>query len=185
LKEDLAVLTIHARTRKEMSKVPAHWIDVKRVVEIRNEMKVDTLIFGNGDVNNLKEAMARVEETGCDGVMIGRGIFGNPWLWSEHEPTTKEKLLVLVEHTKLFEELMTGVKSFALMKKHYKAYVNGFDGAGAGDLVSVLACRRGKTAAVRAVGARHGCRAFPESAEAVQGQGLRFRGPRRAGQRRT
>jgi nifR3 family TIM-barrel protein len=129
LKEDLAVLTIHARTRKEMSKVPAHWIDVKRVVEIRNEMKVDTLIFGNGDVNNLKEAMARVEETGCDGVMIGRGIFGNPWLWSEHEPTTKEKLLVLVEHTKLFEELMTGVKSFALMKKHYKAYVNGFDGA--------------------------------------------------------
>lgn len=129
LKEDIAVLTIHARTRKEMSKVPAHWEDVKRVVEIRNEMKVPTLIFGNGDVKSLKEARDRVAETGCDGVMIGRGIFGNPWLWREYTPTIEEKLKVLVEHTRLFEELMMGIKSFALMKKHYKAYVNGFDGA--------------------------------------------------------
>lgn len=129
LEEEPAVLTLHARTRKEMSKVPAHWEDVVRAVALRDRAQSKTLIFGNGDVKNLGEARKRVEETGCDGVMIGRGIFGNPWLFSEYVPSTEEKLIVMVEHTKLFEELMTGIKSFALMKKHYKAYVNGFDGA--------------------------------------------------------
>jgi tRNA-dihydrouridine synthase len=61
--------------------------------------------------------------------MLGRAIFGNPWLFSEITPTLEEKLGVMVEHTKLFEELLGGTKSFNLMKKHYKAYVNGFDGA--------------------------------------------------------
>lgn len=129
LEEEPAVLTLHARTRKEMSKVPAHWEDVARAVALRDRAQSKTLIFGNGDVKNIEEARKRVEETGCDGVMIGRGIFGNPWLFSEYVPSTEEKLIVMVEHTKLFEELMTGIKSFALMKKHYKAYVNGFDGA--------------------------------------------------------
>lgn len=129
LEEDIVVLTIHARTRKEMSKVPAHWEDVRRVVEIRDRMGKDTLIFGNGDVTDVADARLRVAQTGADGAMIGRGIFGNPWLFAEKTPTLEEKLLVMVEHTKLFEELLSGIKSFALMKKHYKAYVNGFDGA--------------------------------------------------------
>ena len=129
LKENPAVVTIHARTRKEMSKVPARWEFVKRAVEIRDKAGVDTLIFGNGDVKDLKEARERVKETGCDGVMLGRAIFGNPWLFKECEPTKEEKLKVLVEHTKLFEKLLGGIKSFAIMKKHFKAYVNGFEGA--------------------------------------------------------
>lgn len=131
LKEDIAALTVHARTRKEMSLVPAHWEDVKRAVEIRNEMGKDTLILGNGDVTDLAHARTRVEETGCDGVMLGRAIFGNPWLFDEnkYEVTRDEKLSVMIEHTKLFEKVLGNVKSFAIMKKHYKAYVNGFDGA--------------------------------------------------------
>lgn len=129
LQEEPAVLTLHARTKKDMSKVPARWESIKRAVNIRNEMKSETLIFGNGDVGSLSEARKRVEETGCDGVMIGRGIFGNPWFFAEREPTTEEKLKVMVEHTKLYEELLGGHKSFAIMKKHYKAYVNGFPGA--------------------------------------------------------
>ncbi len=129
LKEEPAVVTIHARTRKEMSKVPARWDLVKEAVKIRDEAGVDTLIFGNGDVVDIDDAKKKCEETGCDGVMIGRGIFGNPWLFSKHLPTTEEKLKVLVEHTKLFEKLLGSVKSFAIMKKHFKAYVNGFDGA--------------------------------------------------------
>lgn len=129
LKEEPAVVTLHARTRKEMSKVSARWEFVKRAVEIRNEMGSKTLIFGNGDVSNLNEARQRAEETGCDGVMLGRAIFGNPWLFSEHVPSVGEKLEALIEHTKLFEELLIGVKNFAIMKKHFKAYVNGFDGA--------------------------------------------------------
>ena len=121
-----AAITVHARTKKEMSLVPANWDRVKRAVEIAKGSGV--FILGNGDVKNIGEARARVAETGCDGVMIGRGIFGNPWLFDEKkkEVTTEEKLQVMVEHTKLYEKLFHGKKSFELMKKHYKAYVHGF-----------------------------------------------------------
>lgn len=131
LLEEPAVITVHARTRKEMSSVPARWEHVARAVEIRNEMKSETLIFGNGDVVNLKDAKEKVEKSGADGVMLGRAIFGNPWLFSKdgHIPTIEERLNVLVEHTKLFEELLGEYKNFAVMKKHYKAYVSGWDGA--------------------------------------------------------
>lgn len=131
LKEDIAVLTMHARTRKEMSKVPARWEHIKECVEIRDRMGVDTLIVGNGDVKDIKDAKQKVEETGCDGVMLGRAIFGNPWLFDQEktEITVEERLRVMVEHTKLFEKELGGIKNFAIMKKHYKAYVEGFDGA--------------------------------------------------------
>lgn len=128
LKAEPAVLTLHARTRKEMSLVPARWERVKRAVEIRNELGSQTLIFGNGDVKNLAEAQAKIDETGADGVMLGRAIFGNPWLFNESRPPLRERLRVMIEHTKLYEELLPH-KSFFIMKKHYKAYVNGFDGA--------------------------------------------------------
>ena len=124
-----AVLTVHLRTVKEMSLVPAHWELMKRVVEIRDEMKSDTLIFGNGDVLDLKDAQLKVAETGCDGIMLGRAIFGNPWLFTGKVPTLEEKLKVMIEHTKLFEKVLSPHRNFALMKKHYKAYVNNFDGA--------------------------------------------------------
>ncbi len=130
LKEDLSIITIHARTKKEMSKVPAQWEYVKRAVETRNESGKDTLIFGNGDVVDIDDARRKCEETGCDGVMLGRAIFGNPWLFAEYTPTLEEKLKVCVEHTKLFEELLGKYKNFAVMKKHFKAYISGFDGAG-------------------------------------------------------
>lgn len=150
LAEEPAVVTIHARTRKEMSKVPARWEEVKRAVEIRDKLGSETLIFGNGDVLDLSDARKKVAETGCDGVMLGRAIFGNPWLFSAEnragnrevveergasaggkmaQISIPEKLRVLVEHTKLFHELLGDIKNFAIMKKHYKAYVNGWDGA--------------------------------------------------------
>jgi nifR3 family TIM-barrel protein len=129
LAEDLALITIHARTRKEMSKVPARWEHVKRAVEIRNEMGKETLIAGNGDVIDIADARKKVAETGADGVMLGRAIFGNPWLFSEKIPTAQEKIAVALEHSKLFVELLGDIKNFAIMKKHYKAYIAGFDGA--------------------------------------------------------
>ena len=138
LEAEPAVLIVHLRTVKEMSKVPAHWEVMKRIVEIRNELNKKTLIIGNGDVMSLEEGRQKVKETGCDGVMFGRAIFGNPWLFGRGErsglenfkrPDLKERLEVLIEHTKLFEELIGEVKNFAIMKKHFKAYVNGFDGA--------------------------------------------------------
>jgi nifR3 family TIM-barrel protein len=129
LAQNIDALTIHARTRKEMSLVPARWDHVREVVEIRNKMGLTTKIIGNGDAVDIAHARTLVEETGCDGVMLGRAIFGNPWLFSGYVPTTEEKLEVMIEHTKLFEELLGAHKNFAIMKKHYKAYVNGFDGA--------------------------------------------------------
>ena len=98
-------------------------------MEIRNEQGSETLIFGNGDAKDLAHARELAAASGADGVMLGRAIFGNPWLFAEHQPTTEEKLTVMLEHTKLFEALLGDVKSFAIMKKHYKAYVAGFDGA--------------------------------------------------------
>ena len=131
LSEDLAALTIHCRTRKEMSKVPARWSHVKEVVELRDKLGLKTLIIGNGDVKSAEDGKQKIAETGCDGVMIGRAIFGNPWLFDQtkKEVSTEEKLRTLVEHTKLYEQYLGGIKSFAIMKKHYKAYVQGFDGA--------------------------------------------------------
>ncbi|MAF59795.1 MAG: tRNA-dihydrouridine synthase [Candidatus Pacebacteria bacterium] len=128
LSEEPATIVLHARTRKEMSKVPAHWEVIKRAVKIRDELKSGTLIVGNGDAADLVHAKKLAEESGADGVMLGRAIFGNPWLFSGEIPSIEEKLKVMVEHTKLFEELLPH-KNFAVMKKHYKAYVNGFDGA--------------------------------------------------------
>ncbi len=151
LSAEPVVLTLHARTRKDMSKVPARWERVKRAVEIRNELGSKTLIVGNGDVKNLEDAKAKVAETGADGAMIGRGIFGTPWLFAGEEKLFEKslggggqrehfgdkdfsqevfrRLKIAVEHTKLFEELLGDIKNFAIMKKHFKAYVEGFPGA--------------------------------------------------------
>ncbi len=130
LTSGVAVITLHARTRKEMSKVPADWSAITRAVTMRNNLNPEVLIIGNGDVSSLAEGHARVQKTGCDGVMIGRGIFGNPWLFNER--VKKEDLPiatvleVLQEHTKLYEEILGTTKSFALMKKHFKSYLSIF-----------------------------------------------------------
>jgi len=133
-----AAITFHWRTRKEMSKVPAQW-DLARI-PVEMAKGTGTLIFGNGDVADVADAKMKAEKYGLDGIMLGRAIYGNPWLFSEYTPTVEEKLKVLVEHTELFEkmfrlgptndELFKGhTKSFAIMKKHFKAYVEGFSGA--------------------------------------------------------
>lgn len=130
LAEEPAVVTIHARTRKELSLVPARWEHVREAVEIRNRLGSKTLILGNGDVQDLEDAREKTKASGSDGAMIGRGIFGNPWRFHRTKKiehiSIPERLLVMVEHTKLFEELLGGKKNFAIMKKHYKAYVNGW-----------------------------------------------------------
>ena len=89
-------------------------------------------IIGNGDALSLEDAKEKALASGADGVMLGRAIFGNPWLFHPDTDASlvplEERLRVMVEHTKLFEELLP-FKSFALMKKHYKAYIKDFHGA--------------------------------------------------------
>lgn len=132
LKEDIAALIIHLRTAKELSLVPANWDYIKKIKELIKKSGKEMLLIGNGDIKDIEDARSKASEYGCDGVMIGRGVFGNPWFFSGYAPTLEEKLKVMVEHTKLFEKelLIPKHKSFAVMKKHFKAYVNGFKGAG-------------------------------------------------------
>jgi nifR3 family TIM-barrel protein len=131
LEAEPAVITLHARTRKEMSKVPPHWSAVARAVSLAKGSP--TLIAGNGDVLDITDARAKAAETGADGIMLGKAIFGNPWLFSgkdKSELSEKEILAVLVRHAALFEKyFIPGHKSFAVMRKHFGSYVSGFDGA--------------------------------------------------------
>jgi nifR3 family TIM-barrel protein len=159
LEENPALITVHARTRQEMSKVPAKWGRIKEAVEIRNRVNPDVLIAGNGDVLSITDAEAKVSDTGADGVMIGRALFGNPWFF---HPTKKlpvhlkalptkgvnrdtlyeaAEVEAGMEYVTLEERLRVMVehsylfsqllpfKNFSIMKKHYKAYVNSFVGA--------------------------------------------------------
>ncbi len=156
IEQNLPALTVHLRTRKEMSDVPAHWELMPEIIKLRDEVQADipveerTLIIGNGDVHSLPDANEKVSKYGCDGVMIGRGIFGKPWFFGNkelgvrnlkpEEKTPKERLKIMFEHAKLFNKLYCGGgnakksskqnhKNFAVMKKHFKAYVSGWDGA--------------------------------------------------------
>ncbi len=140
LATDLSVLTIHGRTAKELSKVPAQWNRIQAVVELAKGS--GTLIIGNGDVGSLAEAHELVAKTGVDGVMLGRAVLGSPWLFRKDgmQPTLEETLRVLVEHTALFEKTWSDTKSFDLMKKHYKSYIAGFPGAH-GLRLRLMACR--------------------------------------------
>ena len=84
-------------------------------------------------MKDIADARAKVEATKCDGVMLGRAIYGNPWLFShsqEYESVTREqKIRALIEHLEHFDELLGDTTNYATMKKHFKAYISGWDGA--------------------------------------------------------
>ena len=156
LKEDVSALTVHLRTKKEMSLVPANWDYIKRIKKLIEKSGKEISLIGNGDVRDLEDAKEKALKYGCDGIMIGRGVFGDPWFFNRNNVNSKfsqvlgfprdytrpdhskilvdiisEKLNVLIEHAQIFDKelLQPKHKNFAVMKKHFKAYVNGFDGA--------------------------------------------------------
>jgi len=136
LAENIAVLTVHFRTRKELSGPPAHWESAQEIIKLRDKISPETLIFGNGDVKSLEEAKNLVKETGLDGIMVGRGLLGNPWFFSEKNPTIKERIKAIIEHAEIFDNLHKkdmdkngNYKQFDAMKKHFHAYTKGFRGA--------------------------------------------------------
>ncbi len=133
LNQNLAALIIHGRTVREMSKVPAHWDEIKNVVELRNEINPETVIIGNGDVESYQDGINKVKETGVDGIMIGRGVFKNLWIFDKtgtlHNPSVDERLGHLLKHTELFVKTWGKTKSFAILKKFFKCYISEFDGA--------------------------------------------------------
>jgi len=124
LKENIACLTVHFRTRKEMYSTPAHWELAKEIVKLRNKYAPKTLILGNGDIKSLAQARELAKKTGVDGVMFGRGVLGNPWFFSDKIPSVKERLRAIIEHAELFDG-----EHFESIKKHFHAYAKGFEGA--------------------------------------------------------
>src|SRR5437762_2689631 len=123
LEQKPAVLTIHLRTVSEMSKVPAHWDRLKTVVEMRDALSSETLIIGNGDIKSLNEARQKVAEAGADGAMVGRGIFNNPYLFSDtmtlSDKTPEEKLQLLLDHMRLWIDTWGNSKHFPVLRKFF------------------------------------------------------------------
>lgn len=126
----LPALSIHCRTVKEMSKVPAHWDEIKLAVKLKNKISPETLIIGNGDVVSYKQGIDLAKRTGCDGIMVGRGIFNNLWVFNPkidpNSVTPKMKINALKDHIKLFEKIWGKNKNYDILKKFYKAYISGF-----------------------------------------------------------
>lgn len=138
LKQDIAALTIHARTKKEMSKVPAHHELFSDIVNLRDKIAPKTLIIGNGDILNKKQGLDLIKEHNLDGVMIGRGVFQNITCFRDKpldlsQPESKKELLELLKyHLDLFEQevRINPSKKFDPLKRFFKIYIRDFDGAG-------------------------------------------------------
>jgi tRNA-dihydrouridine synthase len=134
LRTKLNMLTIHSRTRKEMSKVPANWKVIGEIVDMRDRLAPETLIVGNGDVESRQQALELAEKYRLDGVMIGRGVFHDPFLFSSNSPweaTTKDqKIDMYRRHVELFAETWRNNEHpVHVLNKFCKIYINGFDGA--------------------------------------------------------
>ena len=132
LEQKLPVLTVHLRTVKEMSKVPAHWELMPKIMRLRDKISPQTLIVGNGDIESLQELKDKHATYGCEGFMIGRGVFHNPWVFNldvdPKDKTPEERIRLYLEHVEEFERTWKN-KNFALLKKFCKTYIASFDGA--------------------------------------------------------
>nr|NQU93261.1 tRNA-dihydrouridine synthase [Bacteroidota bacterium] len=131
LEQDLAAITLHARTQKDQSEAPADWREIAKAVTIRDQSGKEIPLLGNGDVMSVEDAISKCNETGADGVMIGRGIFHNPWFFNHPQPeiTVQQKLDLLWKHTDLFTKTWQDQKNFSILKRFFKIYTNNFHGA--------------------------------------------------------
>ncbi|HDH5611599.1 TPA: tRNA-dihydrouridine synthase [Staphylococcus aureus] len=130
--QDIANLSIHLRTRKEMSKVDAHWELIEAIKNLRDEIAPNTLLTINGDIPDRKTGLELAEKYGIDGIMIGRGIFHNPFAFEKEprEHTSKELLNLLRLHLSLFNKYEKDeIRQFKSLRRFFKIYVRGIRGA--------------------------------------------------------
>ena len=130
LKHKLAALTVHLRTVKEMSKVPAHWEYMPDIKKMRDTIAPETILIGNGDITSLEEIHDKFSTYGADGYMVGRGIFANPWMFNPEiqmkEITVDQRVDYFIHHINLFIQTWGGEKNFANLKKFAKTYISNF-----------------------------------------------------------
>ncbi|MBG9544301.1 tRNA-dihydrouridine synthase [Cytobacillus firmus] len=132
LEQDIANLSIHLRTREEMSKVPAHWELIPEIKELRDQVAPNTLLTINGDIQDREKGLELAEKYGIDGVMIGRGIFHNPFAFEKEkkDPTSEELLDLLRLHMDLHDQYAhLELRPFTALHRFFKIYVKGFPGA--------------------------------------------------------
>jgi tRNA-dihydrouridine synthase len=126
-----AALILHGRTQKQQSDGLADWDEIAKGARVRDQINPDTLFLGNGDVMSVVQGEELCRKYGLDGIMVGRGIFHNPWFFNPGKTTFSktEKLEQLLLHTKLFEQNWGGKKNLNILKRFYKIYTNDFPGA--------------------------------------------------------
>ncbi len=130
LESEADALIVHGRIQKMMSEGEADWREIGKAVQLRNQINPGMKLLGNGDVTSIEESYEKVLNYGVDGVMIGRGIFGNPWLYNPgHEPNMQEKLDALRLHATLYASTWNGEKPWSIIKRFFKIYTNSFNGA--------------------------------------------------------
>jgi tRNA-dihydrouridine synthase len=150
LRQDVENLTIHLRTKKEMSKVPAHFELIPAIKELRDLVAPNTLLTINGDIDTRAQALGLIEETGVDGAMIGRGVFKDPFCFAETtdwraqyaaykegtpieyaHPRSKSTLIELLKfHLDMYDQYshLTG-RPYDTLKRFFKIYIRDFEGA--------------------------------------------------------
>lgn len=133
LQQDIPNLTIHLRTRKEMSKVGAHFELIHDIKKLRDEIAPQTLLTINGDIRDREHGLELVKEYGVDGIMIGRGIFSNPFAFAkEKKDHTRDELIALLTmQLDLFDKYNKELepRKFDPLKRFFKIYIRNFDGA--------------------------------------------------------
>jgi tRNA-dihydrouridine synthase len=131
LEVEPAAIILHGRTQKMQSEGDADWNEIAKAVALKNQINPSLPLHGNGDIFSYADGLKKIEETGVNGVMVGRGIFQNPWFFDPEktEVTKEERIEKLIQHTRLFEQTWAGRKNFNILKRFYKIYLNSFEGA--------------------------------------------------------
>lgn len=132
LKQDVVNLTIHLRSRKEMSKVAAHFELIPEIKKLRDEIAPQTLLTINGDIRDRKHGLELVEQYGVDGIMVGRGVFANPYAFTAGiQPTREEIVSLLHYHLDLFDKYNEELepRQFDPLKRFFKIYIREIPGA--------------------------------------------------------
>lgn len=133
LTHKLDALIVHGRTAKELSQVPNHWEEIGKAAKLKEKISPTTILIGNGDVRSREEGIEKIKTYGLDGVMIGRAIFEDPWVFARkplsHYTNRNLMLELFMNHIELFESTWGDTKNFAILNKFVKMYVRSFDGA--------------------------------------------------------
>jgi len=126
-----AAIILHGRTQKAQSKLPADWDEIGKAVRVRDALGATTVMAGNGDVTSLADAREKAAHAGVAGVMVGRGIFADPWFFNQapREVPREERLALLWRHTELYVGTWGTARRFPILRKFFKIYCNGFPGA--------------------------------------------------------